>query len=99
VPLASVVMPRLRSARRLHALQGRREVRNDRADAGLKVPAFKCFAVDAIVDASDLALHRGEAAIELLDRFGEVVLGHHGLDDVGQHLAEFFECCFLGHTF
>jgi hypothetical protein len=79
----------------LHALRGRREVRKDRADAGLKVSTFECFVVDAIVDASDLALNCDEAVVELLDRFGEVVLGHHVLDDVGQHLAEFFECCFL----
>jgi hypothetical protein len=37
--------------------------------------AFECLVVDAIMDASDLALDGGEAVVELLDRFGEVGFG------------------------
>jgi hypothetical protein len=51
---------------KLHALRGRRELWNDRADACLKVSAFEYFVVDAIVDASDLALDCGKAVVELL---------------------------------
>jgi len=58
----------------LHALRRRRKVGNGGADAVLQVSALDSFVVDAIVNASDFACDRGEAAVELLDCVLEIRL-------------------------
>jgi hypothetical protein len=74
----------------LHALGSRRKIWNDGAHTSLKVSAFERFVVDTIVNASDLALDRGEPIVEFLDCLGELHFFNHVILDEIDRLKDVF---------
>jgi hypothetical protein len=86
------------------------EVRFDRGDADFKLEAFVDFAllelgqlgVETIylrrkvgLDAVDLGVELVDAAIKACFGSGQVFLGRHVLDDMGEHVGDLFEAGFL----
>ena len=91
------------------------EVLFDRRDTDFKLEALVEIGREVFLDDSEIAhvvienlrvigesgFHVGDVVFRchLLAKIREIVLGSHVLDDMGEHVAEFFERRFLGHAF